>query len=503
MDQTADAQGETLSSIERNQRESGFYIVLQQCVAFAVHFVQVFVLSRLLTSTDYGLAAMAGAIFAITSVFKDFGFSTSTLQVKDLRRQDSVNLFWIGTGMSAAICGVMLLGAPLCAKWFDEPAVIPLMIGYAGIFMLSSLGNQPTALAQRDFRFRELAIWRIAALVVGFFVAVIAAWYGLGAWSIVCFSLSVELISTTGAFWISGFVPGKLEDIGATRSHLKFGSVLTLGGFLGYASANVDRIIIGRYLGPDSLGYYSRAHNLVLVPVTKMLGGFKRFNVAALSQVIEDRTLFKQTIRKLQRLYLVPCTLFLVPAAAFSDDLVMFTMGEKWAPVAPLFAILAPYIWVHITLMICYLAHVAHADIRGLTFYYAICFSLLTVSLAIAARFGLTAVTIAFVLTGLIGVQGLLLMFAGRRGLIEVVGYVADYLVNVIVCVSVFAGLLLANGTVIDFDAPWMNLMCGYCLGFPVMLAAYWAFPRYRETLQSLLSDLKRVWVRLNRPSIA
>lgn len=462
-------------------------------MALLVHFAQVVVLSRLLLPSEYGVAAMAASVFSLSSIFKDFGLSTSTLQVQNLDPQDTSNLFWIGLAISVTIaCGTLALG-PLVSYWFDTELVVPLMMGYALVFIISSIGFQPLALAQRAFRFKALAIWRITGLLSGFGVATLLALYGAGPWAIIGFAMTLETVTMVGAFSISKFVPGRMAHLGRTKGHLKFGGTLSLGGFLSYVTSNVDRLLIGRLLGAASLGFYTRAQGLLVLPMSKVLFGFKRFNLATLSRLADKPEEFRSTISRLLRLYLIPCSLFVVPAAAYADELVALLMGPKWAAVAPLFVILAPYIWVHVTSMMCFLAHVASADLRGLTGFYAINGIILTGSLLITIQYGLKTVTIGYCLAGFIGVQTILVFLAGRRNLINARDFVTNHFWNVLISAAAFILLKSFRHWLFDSSLPWVDLACGFAISVPVMLFLYSLAPQFKDTLRTLIFEAQTV----------
>ena len=474
----------------QDRPRAGYFVALQQLVTLLVHFAQVFILSRILAATDYGVVAMAGSIFALAAVFKDFGFSTSTIQSEEIDPQDSTNLFWVGLFSSCLIVTVILVSSRLFSAWFREPIVAPLLCVFAVTFLIDSVGNQPTALAQRAFLFQRLAIWKISGLFVGLATGVGLALNGWGPWSIVSINCVEAVITTLGAFAITRFRPGWIADLKRTKEHLKFGGALTLGGLLSYAGGNIDRLIIGRFLGAESLGYYTRAHSLLILPMSKMLSGFKRFNIASLSRVASQPTEFRASVSKILIWYLMVCSIIVVPLSACSEDLIRFAMGDKWLPVAPLFAILAPYIWVHVTSMICYLAHISKGDIKGLTSYYAINFVLLTGCLAASVSFGLKWVVIVYCLVGLIGVQSTLVYFAWRRQFIDLKSFCRLYLVNAAISCATFAVLKGLQVWIFHSSAPWINLLLGVAVSIPMMIALYSLIPECRSVLATFRNAL-------------
>jgi PST family polysaccharide transporter len=459
---------------ERQRPRAAYFVALQQVATIAVHFGQVFILSRLLLPRDYGVVAMAGSIFSLAAVFKDFGFSTSTIQAEKIEKQDSTNLFWIGMLSAVGVVAAILVSAPLFSIWFREQAVAPLLCVFAITFLIDSAGNQPTALAQREFQFQSLAIWKIAGLLIGLTTGVVLALRGFGPWSIVSINCVEAVVTTLGAFWISGFRPGWIANLKETKEHFKFGGALTLGGLISYASNNVDRLILGRFFGAESLGLYTRAHSLLILPMSKLLSGFKRFNIASLSRLASQPEEFRASVSRILMWYLVVCSFIVVPLAAYADDVIQFAMGSRWKDAAPLFVILSPLIWVHVTSLVCYLAHVSKGDVRGIAMYYAINFLLLSGSLiTVLWSKQLSVVAAAYCLVGFFGVQSTLVSFAWRRQFIDLGGYLRVYAINAAISGATFGLLKAFQLWVVHTPQHWLNVAIGLAISIPLMVLLY------------------------------
>ena len=48
------------------------------------------------------------------------------------------------------------------------------------------------------------------------------------------------------------------------------GSIVTLNGIVVYVAYNLEKILLGRFWGPDALGIYGRAYQLVSIPTENL-----------------------------------------------------------------------------------------------------------------------------------------------------------------------------------------------------------------------------------------
>ncbi len=324
------------------RKYSSIAVAGQQVLSLALHLAQIFVLSRMLTPDDYGVAQMAGTVFTMANVFKDFGFSISSIQSRDLLKQDTDNLFWVGNGISFSMGFMIMLCSPLVGWFFNDTRVVWMVVAMGVTYWMASIGNQPIALAQRNFSFFELAIWASLAKIVAFGTGCILGALSFGAWTIVWMHFVEAFLVSVSGFWISKYIPGSARNIRSTVEHLKFGAWMTVSGLLSFISRNIDKILIGRFFGAESLGLYSRAQGLLIFPFTGILSGFTRLNLATFSRLREDNGEFNRSLILLLQVYLFVSALLILPALVVSEDVIRISMGEKWISVAPLFVIMGP-----------------------------------------------------------------------------------------------------------------------------------------------------------------
>ena len=66
---------------------------------------------------------------------------------------------------------------------------------------------------------------------------------------------------------------------------------------LNYGARNLDNVIIGFQLGPQQLGFYSRAYALFLLPLQQLNGPLGRVALPVLSTLRDDPARFRNYIR--------------------------------------------------------------------------------------------------------------------------------------------------------------------------------------------------------------
>jgi PST family polysaccharide transporter len=298
-------------------------------------------LSRLLGPESFGLMSMAVVVLGFLELFRDLGSGAAVVQRRELDPPLLSTLFWLNLAAGIVCAALLVAVAPLAALAFREPLIVPLLQALAVGFVIGGLGVVQQALLQRAVAFRAIAGVELTAALCGALVALALALRGAGVWSLVAQSLVTTLVATPLYSLLSGFRPRLRFEPAALRGVAGFSGGLVGYNLVNYLARNADNLLIGRFLGPGSLGLYSLTYKLMLFPVQLLAQIAARVLFPVLSRVEDDQ--------RFRRIYLELCAVIALVAApvyvamgAMSEPLTLALLGPEWAGAAPLLAILAP-----------------------------------------------------------------------------------------------------------------------------------------------------------------
>jgi PST family polysaccharide transporter len=316
---------------------SGALVAAQQ----VVRLLATIILARLLLPSDYGLVGMATVLTAFVQVFSDAGLASATIQRDGLRREQVHNLFWLNVALGLALSIVAIALAP-GVSWFFGRNEITAIIAALGLgFALSGPSVQPLALLKRQMRFKALALIEVTALAVAAITGIVCAASGAGYWSLVIQSLMGSLARTFLAFVASGYRPRAPRMGVGTMPLISFGSQIAAYGLLVYLARNLDNALIGKFWGPDELGYYGRAYYLMLLPSILATSVAGNVMVPALSRLQADRESLGAAYRQAVFTVWYLSAPLGVLIGFFAPELVRLVYGPQWNPVAPVLSWLA------------------------------------------------------------------------------------------------------------------------------------------------------------------
>ncbi|MEE9268780.1 MAG: lipopolysaccharide biosynthesis protein [Candidatus Krumholzibacteria bacterium] len=320
----------------------GALTIGNQGAKFILTLVSIAVLARVLTPEDFGLIAMVMAIIGFIATFKDMGLAMATVQRHDITHAQVSTLFWINLGASLLIMAATAAAAPLFAWLYDEPRVRAITVALAATVIFSGLIVQHQALLRRQMRFGAIAVIEITAMTIGLMTAVLCALSGLGYWSLVLMPIVKEIVTAAGVWIACGWRPGRPARRSGVRVLLSFGVHLTGFNLLNYFARNLDKVLIGRYYGASPAGLYSKAYQLVLLPIQQIGVPLTAVAVPTLSRLQNQMERFRAYYRRGVLLAVtagMPIIAFLFVDA---NRAVLTVLGDQWLESVAIFRVLAP-----------------------------------------------------------------------------------------------------------------------------------------------------------------
>ena len=189
------------------------------------------------------------------------------VQRKTITATDCSTVFWASAVLGALFTLIGLMLAPLVARFYHEPQVTALFSVLALSFVVSGFGATQRSLLFRAMDFRSLELRLMVAGFVGAGIGIALAAAGAGPWALVGMAVAEGIVSTLLLWIFSPWRPRAAFSFESLRSFGPFGGRFAGAGVFTALSQNVDNVLVGRYLGPTSLGLYTLAYSVILVPL--------------------------------------------------------------------------------------------------------------------------------------------------------------------------------------------------------------------------------------------
>lgn len=298
------------------------------------------ILARLLTPADYGLMGIITVFFALSMVFVNSGFGAAYIQKKDASETDASTIFYFNVFVSIFFYGVLWIGAPIIAKFYDQSQLVSLIRISAIVLIINSFSMMQVNKLTKDVNFRKKTVISLISTLISGIVGITAALNDYGVWSLVFQQVTRSFTATIGLWFFYNWRPKVVFKLDSLKSMLSFSWWALLSAVVNTFFNNIYILIIGKFFPVSELGFYTKAKGykaLVSEQPTSAIG-----NVAfpVFSKLQSDKNALKISLKK----FLQHTTFFVAPLSAMliiiANPLILLVLTEKWMPMVPYFKLL-------------------------------------------------------------------------------------------------------------------------------------------------------------------
>jgi O-antigen/teichoic acid export membrane protein len=300
-----------------------------------------FLLARLLSPEAFGLVALASVFLAFMQVFLNQGFTQVLIQREALEPEHIDTAFWTNLTIGIVLTLISLATADVVADWFQQAQLAPMLRGFSVLFVITALGNVQQALLERKLAFRAIAVRWLLGTVVGGCVGVGMALNGFGVWSLVSQQLVQELVGTLVLWKSSPWRPGFKVSVKHFHHLFSFGISLVGFNLLNFLNTRADDFLIGYFLGPVALGYYSIAYRILGVMTQLLITTGNQVALPTFSRLQENPEKFRNAFYTATELTALISFPIFLGVAALAPELVLLLFGEQWLPSIPVLQVLS------------------------------------------------------------------------------------------------------------------------------------------------------------------
>lgn len=330
-------EGYYIMSVEIKAVKGATWLAIFKFSGQAVSWVATVIVARILVPGDYGLMAMATVITGYAFIFNELGIGQAIIQNSCVTEKQLSSVFWFSMLLSLFFALFAFVVAYPTALIFNEPRVIPLTQATSILFILSGLQIVPQSMLLKDMKFRSTGYIDMMGVLVSSICMIIIAKLGGGVWTLLGGHIIRSFTRITLLYYVTGWKPFVSFQFRDAKQFIQFGLVVAIGKSLFYVYEKSDRFFAGRVWPAGSLGYYTFAMQLAVIPTDKIVSIINQVSYSALAAIQHERERFKSfylNVSKITATLVLPifCGGFLL-----GDNLIRVLLTDQWYPMIPLF----------------------------------------------------------------------------------------------------------------------------------------------------------------------
>lgn len=317
-------------SLKNKTVKGTIWSTLERFSVQGIQFVVMIIMARILTPADYGLVGMLAIFIAVSQSLIDSGFSQALIRKQDRSEIDNSTVFYFNIGVGIVLYFILFFSAPLIARFYNEPQLIPItrVVGLSLVF--NSLAVVQRALLTINLDFKTQAKASFVGAIVSGIIGITMAYTGFGVWAIVWQQISNLGIITVLLWILSHWKPIWAYSWKSFKELFSFGSKLLASGLLNTIFNNLYLIVIGKFFRASDLGYYTRAHQFTDFASSNITGIFQRVTYPVLCTIQDDDTRLRDVYRRLLKTSAFIIFPLMMGLAAVAKPMVITFLTEKW-----------------------------------------------------------------------------------------------------------------------------------------------------------------------------
>lgn len=313
---------------------------VQRFGSMGISFIANLFLARLLAPEDFGSIGILMVFIAVAGIFVDSGFGAALIQKKNPTNSDYSTIFFLNLIISAILYFILYFSAPAISHFYQIASLSELLRVLSIILFLNSFSIIQDNQLRKQLNFKKLSIISISSATVSAACSIIAAYLGLGVWSLVINSLVNSFIRGI-LLWISSkWHPIMVFSKNSLKELFSFGGFILANSLLYTVRNNIQALIIGKLFSSRDLGFYSQARKLEEIPATSFSSIVDQVSFPLFSKIQDD----KAKLRNAQQKSLKSLAFFSFPLIiiliVIASPLIKLLYTDKWIESVPYFQIL-------------------------------------------------------------------------------------------------------------------------------------------------------------------
>jgi len=298
--------------------------------------LKIVILARILSPNDFGLFALVAVTIGIVESFTETGINPTIIQ-----SPKSITYFldtaWVISIVRGLIISICMMTAGFAMQFIYDSQQLFVLVGVASLIpLIKGFINPAIITLQKDLRFFRDSFYRLLVLVVEV-VSTISLALLLNSVFAMVFGLVIsaifEVIITWAMFSIRprfAYISSRAKEI---FDNMKGLNVLSI---LGYASENVDNLIVGKVVGTAGLGIYQNSYGFTHKLNLQLAKSVQIGTFPVYARISDDLQRLKRAYLKTVLTSLGTFILIAIPFFLFPRETVLLLLGNQWLEAVPL-----------------------------------------------------------------------------------------------------------------------------------------------------------------------
>lgn len=319
-----------MTSIKKELITGVYYIALAKYSGIIAQIVITSILARLIMPEEFGVIAIATILIYFIRIVADLGMGPAIIQNKSLDSEDYRSLFSVFLIIGVVLANIFYFSSNAIAIFYNNNELSIICKWMSLIVFFNTIGTIFDSLLMKEKKFKFVAYRTLIVQITTGIIAIIAAFYGLGVYALV-----LQAVLSSIFIFIVNYSQNRLKpsfkNISKSFCKVKSFSIYQfLFNIINYFTRNLDKLVVGKYLGTAMLGYYEKSYRLMMLPLQNLTDVVNPVMLPIFSQ--KDVSLDKIKEGYLKVIKAMAYVSFPLSAFLYFDarELILLFFGSNW-----------------------------------------------------------------------------------------------------------------------------------------------------------------------------
>jgi len=317
--------------------------LLSTIITSVLSIVILWVLSHLLTTSQYGIVSASIIISNFCIMLLDFGISNSIVRSSKITDLELTSLFWTNLTLGFVLFVCVYFFSYDISLLFNAGPLLEKQIKIMSFgFVILSIGVQPKALLARDIKFSKISIINIISNSSNFILVVFLTYFYRSPDVVaISFLISSTINSLVSQYFTLNYYKLSFSfNLKSIIAHLKYGVQLVLDSTINQLSINTYPVLMSRIISLAAIGGYNISYGISISLFERLNPVLSHALFPAFSKISEDIKKFNLSFLKVTTFSAMVNFPMLLGMLVVSDYIVNIFFDNKWAFIIPIVKIL-------------------------------------------------------------------------------------------------------------------------------------------------------------------
>ena len=288
------------------------------------------IMARILTPRDFGLVGVLAILFTVAGALTDAGLGGSLIKEKTLSDIDCCTIFNFNIIISVALYIIFFSFADYIEAYFNMPQLSFVTRLLSLSFVINAFSLVPKALMMRNLQFKALCIISVGATIIASLTSIVAAYCGMGVYSLVLYYLVSYFINSIFCFVYGHFNYSISFSKDSFKRLIPFGLFTSISTVIDTIYENILSSMFGKVMGATTAGHFYQAKKTEESITSSLASSVGLVAFPVLAKLRDDKDKFIKESRSV----MLTITGMLFPVigllSVYSKEIIILLYGNQW-----------------------------------------------------------------------------------------------------------------------------------------------------------------------------